>query len=37
MEQDGQLGDMEKNYESKLTKMKQELELKQRVEVHELE
>jgi hypothetical protein len=33
-EQDAQLSDMEKNYEAKLTKMKEELELKQRVEVH---
>ena len=33
-EQDAQLSDMEKSYEAKLTKMREELELKQRVEVH---
>jgi len=33
-DQDGQLGDMERGYESKLGKMKEELELKLRVEIH---
>lgn len=34
VQQDVQLSDMEKNYEAKLAKMKEQLQLKQRVEVH---
>lgn len=34
---DNQLFEIEKDYEAKLARMKEELELKERVEIHELE
>ena len=36
-EKEGELMDMEKSYEVKLSKMKEELELRLRVDIHELE
>lgn len=37
IEEEGRLTDMEKSYEAKLAKMKEELELRLRVDIHELE